>query len=97
MANKIVLQNRTITGYHQMPSGSMSSASSLPGTGSVVFIQAEGQNVRYRPDGVDPTSTMGVLLAAGESHTINIGAGNIPQIKVIEAASGAVLNVIAFK
>ena len=97
MPIKVVQTTRTVTGYHQLAAGDMTSVTSVPGSGSVVMIQAEAQNVRYRPDGIDPTSTVGILLAAGETHTINIGAGNIASIRVIEAASGAILNVVAFK
>lgn len=93
---KTVIEDRHVTGYHQLASGDMTTATSVPGSGSIVMIQAEGQNVRYRPDGINPTSTVGVLLAAGESHTIHIGSGNISNIKVIEAAVGGILNVVAF-
>ena len=88
---------REVTGYHQLGAGDMTTAVPVPGVGSVVMIQAEAQNVRYRPDDVDPTSTVGVLLAAGETHTLNVGHGNINKIKVIEATAGAILNVVAFK
>lgn len=74
----------------------MSSAISVPGNGHVVMLQAEAQNVRYRCDGEDPTAAVGVLLAAGESHTIDMGEGTSQQIRVIEAAGGAILNVTTF-
>lgn len=94
---KSVLQAREVTGYHQLASGDITTATSVPGTGSIVMIQAEGQNVRYRVDGVNPTATVGILLAAGECHTLNVGEGNISNIKVIEAAVGGILNVTAFR
>lgn len=97
MPIKGVDQARVVTGYHQLAAGDLTTAVSCPGTGSVVMIQAEAQNIRYRLDNVNPTATVGKLLAAGECHTIVIGAGNISKIKVIEAAAGGILNVHAFR
>jgi hypothetical protein len=74
----------------------MVAAVPVPGNGNVVMIQAEAQNVRYRADGEDPTASVGVLLAAGESHTIDLGEGTASQIKVIQTAGGAILNVTSF-
>ena len=97
MSIKSVDQARVVTGYHQKAAGTIDTAASVPGTGAVVMIQAEAVNVRYRADGVDPTTTVGVLLAAGECHTLNVGEGNISNIKVIGAAANAILNVTAFR
>ena len=74
----------------------MVTAVPIPGNGAVVMIQAEAQNVRYRADGEDPTAAVGVLLAAGESHTIDLGEGSASQIRVIQTAGGAILNVTSF-
>ena len=86
---------REVTGYHQMTG--LSSVKPVPGSGSAVMIQAETQPVRYRADGVDPTTTVGILLAAGETHTLNVGHGNINNIRVIETLASAKVNVVAFK
>jgi len=91
------MEPRVVTGYHQLGAGSMASAVPVPGTGAVVMIQAEAQNVRYRADNVNPTATVGMLLAAGECHTLNLGEGKISEIKVIQAVAGAILNVTAFR
>jgi hypothetical protein len=97
MSITAVIEGRVVTGYHQLASGDLTTATTCPGTGSVVMIQAEAQNIRYRLDGVNPTTTEGTLLAAGECHTLAIGNGNINKIKVIEAAVGGILNVHAFR
>ena len=88
---------REAAGYHQLNTAAITSATKVPGVGSVVTLQAELQPVRYRPDDVDPTSSVGVLLAAGESHTLNVGHGNISKIRVIRTVAGAILNVMTFK
>lgn len=87
--------SRECTGYHKMDN--ISAARSCSGVGSIVMLQAETQSVRYRLDGQDPTATEGFLITAGTVHTINVGDGNIPNIKVIQASSGAILHVHAFR
>lgn len=87
---------RKITGYHQVTS--LSSAVSCPGTGKVLAIQAEAQDVRYRPDGVDPTASVGILLKAGETHTITLSEEDTSnQIRIIEVTAGAIINVVSFR
>ena len=93
---KVHIKGRPGIRYYQLAAGSMVAAVPVPGNGTVVMIQAEAQNVRYRADGEDPTAAVGVLLAAGESHTIDLGEGTAPQIRVIQTAGGAILNVTTF-
>lgn len=38
---------------------------SIPAATTVALIQAEGADVRWRDDGVDPTASVGMLLGAG--------------------------------
>jgi hypothetical protein len=97
MSIKSVDQARVVTGYHQHAAGTIDAVAAVKGTGSVVMIQAESVSLRYRADGVDPSATVGVLLAAGECHTLNVGEGNISNIKVIGTAVNAILNVTAFR
>jgi len=94
---KTVLEPREVTGYHQKAAGTIDTAASVPGTGGIVMIQAEAIDVRYRLDGVNPTAAVGILLASGETHTLNVGEGNISKIKVIGVANNAILNVTAFR
>ena len=97
MSIKSVEQARVVTGYHQHAAGTIDAAAPVKGTGSGVMIQAEAVNVRYRADGVNPTTTVGMLLAAGECHVLNVGEGNISNIKVIGVAANAILNVTAYR
>lgn len=57
-----------------------------------VEVQAESQNVRYRDDGITPTSAIGMILYAGQAPT-RFAGGSIGLIKFIEASSGAKLNI----
>jgi hypothetical protein len=84
-------------------STAVSLSASLPtGTGTLVgdsntysdlncaLVQAETQNVRWRDDGTAPTTTVGHVLAAGESMLYE---GDLNQIKFIEVTASAKLNV----
>jgi hypothetical protein len=97
MTIKQLAESLEVAGYWQMASGDLTTATTLVGHGSVVMIQAEGQNVRYRTDGVNPTATVGMLLEVGAIHVINMPDGSQNDIKVIEAAVGGILNVTWFR
>lgn len=64
------------------------------GDGRVALIQALNQNVRYRDDGPDPTPTEGVRIHAGESIWYT---SDLKAIRFIEEASGAEVNILAYK
>jgi hypothetical protein len=72
----------------------LSSAITCPGVGQVVTLQAEGDDLRYRCDGIDPTPEVGMLLPEGESVTLEV---DTTKIRVIETTGDGVLNVIVYK
>lgn len=55
-------------------------------------IQAEGQTVRYRDDGVDPTASVGwgILVAAGGQITY---IGDLSKLKFLAATAGGWVNI----
>lgn len=73
---------------------SLATAVPFPGSGSAAMVQAEGQDVRYRADGIDPTSSVGTILANGESIFF---LGDVSQLRFIETAASAKLNIHVFK
>jgi len=56
---------------------------------TMVMITAEAQAIRWRDDGIDPTSTVGMPLAAGVTLQYD---GDIGKIRFIEQAGGAIVN-----
>jgi len=60
-----------------------------PGT-QLALITPEGQNIRWRDDGTDPTATVGMLLTTGQTISYN---GPIEKFRAIEVESGGILNV----
>ncbi len=57
---------------------------------SIALITPEGQAVRWRDDGVAPTSTVGMPLAAGVTLQYD---GDLSKIKFIEQTATAKLNI----
>jgi len=83
---------RTPIAFEQLTS--LSSAAGLTaGTYSgatYATIQAEGEDVRWRDDGTNPTTSVGLTLYEGQ--TMNY-FGDLSAIKFIEEAATAKLNV----
>lgn len=79
--------------YHQITS--LAAATGISGgAGRVALIQALDQNVRWRDDGVDPTGTVGMRLAAGETMFY---VGDLKKIKFIEEAASAEINLSVYE
>lgn len=62
----------------------------IPDFAKLVLIQPETKDVRWRDDGTDPTSTVGMVLAAGETLEYT---GDMSAIKLIETAASAKVNL----
>lgn len=54
------------------------------------LLHAEAQNVRWRDDGTNPTTAVGMILYAGQ---VMLYDGDLTKIKFIAATAGAILNV----
>lgn len=88
----------SVMGYQQITSLSSATALTVPqrdltglvGTPRIAIITPETQNVRWRDDGVAPTATVGMPLAAGVTLQYD---GDLSQIKFIEQTAGAKLNI----
>jgi hypothetical protein len=74
---------------------SASSASALTQTPGArkADIQIEGGQVRWRPDGTAPTTTVGWLLQDGDQFSTADGQ-SLPNCKFIAVSDNPVLNVI---
>lgn len=85
-------------GYRQfvVPSGADGAVAPVaPEGATMVVIKAEGGPVRYRDDGVDPTATVGMPLAVGESMVYDARMANLRLIAQ-EAAPTVTLCNAAF-
>lgn len=78
-------------GYVQITS--LSSAvglGTIPAGAQWALIQPETQSIRYRDDGTNPTSSVGMILAAGSFLQLTSALFNF---KAIEVSASAKLNV----
>jgi len=84
----------TPLGYEQITSISAAKGLTPPTGATIALIEAEAQAVRYRDDGTDPTTTVGMPVAVGTSFWY---AGTLSAIQFIEQTSGAILNVSYYR
>lgn len=77
-------------GYQQITSVSSAVGLTVPAGATRALIVAEGANVRWRDDGTNPTSSVGMLLLASNLLSYD---GDLNRIKFIEVTSSAKLNI----
>jgi len=77
-------------GYQQITSVSSAVGLTVPTGATRALIVAEGANVRWRDDGTNPTSSVGMLLLASNLLSYD---GDLNRIKFIEVTSSAKLNI----
>lgn len=88
----------TRLGYQQITSLSAAASLTVPSVDvqglnckpSIAIITPETQSVRWRDDGVAPTATVGMPLAAGTTLQYD---GDLTKIQFIETAASAKLNI----
>lgn len=81
---------RKALGYQQITSLAAAAALTVPDGAQRARIQPTAQAVRWRDDGTNPTSTVGMQIAAGTETTYD---GDLSALRFIEEAASAVLNV----
>lgn len=92
-AGGVTVEDRILKplGYERITSLSAAAALTVPAGARYAWVQAETQNVRWRDDGTNPTSTQGMLLSKdsdGFWYTSHLAA-----VRFIEVSPSAVLNV----
>lgn len=93
---RVISGSRTPLGYQQISAATLASATSLtvPNRGLYAVIQCEGtfgtDSVRWRDDGVAPTSSVGMILAGGQELDY---IGDLATIQFIVGAGSPKLNV----
>lgn len=87
--------NAASQGYFQVTNLGTSVATTLPNIptdGSVGYtvVYVEGNGVRWRDDSIDPTSTVGMPLSAGQAFPYS---GDPHALRFISQTSTATLNI----
>lgn len=82
-------------GYTQITSlSSAAGLGSIPDGVKLTLIQAQDNDIRWRDDGTNPTTSVGMVLSAGQTLVYN---GNPAAFKAIEVTASAALNVTFYK
>ena len=89
-------QFATQLGYVQMTTILAATALVVPVGATYALLQAEAQDVRWRDDGTNPTTTVGMLLKAGQDPSGFTG-DQIKAMLVIQSTAGAILNISYYK
>lgn len=77
-------------GFEQITGLSTAKELNVPAGAEAALIQATTQAIRYRDDGTNPSATVGMLLASGDSIYYT---GVLQSLKFIEVSPSAVINV----
>lgn len=78
-------------GFQQLTGMSSAQSLTVPVGATLAIIQAEAQSVRWRDDGTAPTASVGMLILTATSGLAYVG--NLANIQLIQATSGAIANV----
>lgn len=74
--------------------GGMVNPPGIPAGTQQLLIIPEVQTIRWRDDGINPTTTVGMPLTA--NGTLFYDAANMTDLRVISATAGAVVNITAY-
>lgn len=79
-------------GYQQIAAATLASAQNLtaPVGTKMAYITSDASSVRWRDDGVAPTTTVGMLIASADGL---IYAGDFSKIQFIAATGSPILSV----
>lgn len=80
-------------GYEQLTTLNVAAQLTVPDGTSMVLLQAEAQDIRWRADGVDPTSSVGMLLTAGRDMVYPASKTALEALRFIQVTPGAKINV----
>jgi hypothetical protein len=79
-----------VLGYQQITGMSTVKALTVPVGATMALVAPDTKDVRWRDDGTNPTSSVGMPLVVGT--TLNYD-GDLNKIRFIETEASAVLNV----
>jgi hypothetical protein len=82
-------------GYQQLDSTALAASVGLtvPAGTTTAIIQATTAPIRWRADGVDPTASVGMLIADGGEILYSASEDALAALRFIRTSAGAVLNV----
>lgn len=93
-AQEILQANLTPLGFETIAGAAASTAlPSIPALATKAIISVEDQDIRWRDDGVAPTTTVGILLQAGRETLYEGGQAGLVAFRLIELAVATEVNI----
>jgi len=93
MANKVISQLGNPVGYQQLTVDNTARALTIPTSANRCIITSQDATYRWRDDGTDPTSTVGMPITNGQTLTLD-DAGSMSAFRAIRTtATNAILNI----
>ncbi|MBI1214138.1 MAG: hypothetical protein GC190_21965 [Alphaproteobacteria bacterium] len=80
-------------GYQQIVGLAAATALTVPAGATYAVVVAEGQAVRYRADGTNPTAAIGQPIAVGVSTVFRMTNADLVALKFIQQSATATLNI----
>ena len=77
-------------GYQQITATGTSVGLTVPNGANFAMIVGEAQALRWRDDGIAPTTTVGMPLSVGVDFSYD---GDLNRIRFIAVTAGAIINV----
>lgn len=77
-------------GYQQLTSLASAAALTVPTGARLALVQVESADVRWRDDGTNPTTSVGMLLKNGAGLVYD---GSLSALRLIEVSASAKVNV----
>jgi hypothetical protein len=84
----------TPLGFVQLNISGATGLGTIPAGASMALIVCETANVRWRDDGIAPTSSVGMLFSSGQEFQYS---GNLLNIQFIAVSGSPVLDVSFYK
>jgi len=80
----------TNQGYVQLTTLTVATGVTAPGGANCAMIQAEGDQIRWRDDGTNPTATVGMFIPSGSGIWYT---GDFTKLKFIQQSGGGIINI----
>lgn len=85
---------REPNGFERITDLSSAVGFTAPAGTRLAIFRAETQDIRWRDDGTNPTSTVGLLMSVGD---VFMYTGDFSKFKMIETTASAVVQISYYK
>ena len=93
MAQNIIVQTGNPVGYQQLTADATARALTVPTSANRCVITSQTATYRWRDDGTDPTSTVGMPITNGQTLTLEDAASMAAFKAIRTTGTSAVLNI----